>query len=76
MDKILEAIKEVARKNNIKIDFSNLNISLKKLNIDSLAAMNLIMEIEDKLKVTIQDEILLKIKTLDDLIDVFKKASK
>ncbi len=71
--KIEDSIKKVANKNNIKIDFSNPDKDLRSLNIDSLAAMNLIMQIEEELGVTVEDEKLIKIKTLKDLIDAFNK---
>lgn len=74
MVKVIDIIKEVAKKNNIKIDFSNVDAPLKKLNIDSLASMNLIMEIEEKLGVTLDDSLLLEIKTLKDLIQAFENA--
>lgn len=72
-DNILKAIKEVAKAEKINLDFSKLNTTLKDLRIDSLAAMNLIMKIEEKLGVTLSDDILLSIKTLEDLINAFEK---
>ncbi len=73
MSKVIETIKQVAREENININFSNPQTSLKDLKIDSLAAMNLIMKIEEKLQVTLADEKLLEIKTLDDLIHAFEE---
>lgn len=72
-NKILQAIKEVAKEEKMNIDFSKLNVTLKDLKIDSLAAMNLIMKIEEKLGTTLSDETLLQIKTLEDLIHAFEK---
>lgn len=72
-NKIIEVIKEVCKEENIGIDFSNLNTTLKDLKIDSLAAMNLIIKIEDKLGVMLDDEKLMQIKTLADLINVFNE---
>ncbi len=72
-DKIISIIKEVGKSQDLLLDFSNESITLKDLNIDSLAAMNLIMEIEEKLSVTLDDEILINIKTLGQLIDSFEK---
>ncbi len=71
MTKIESVIVEVAKSNNIKIDISNKSIELKKLGIDSLAAMNLIMQIEEKMSKTLDDSVLINIKTLDDLIKAF-----
>ena len=71
--KVIDGIKEIAKAQNLSIDFSNTSTTLKDLNIDSLAAMNLIMELEEKLNVTLDDEILLSIKTLGELIISFEK---
>ncbi len=73
MSKVTDTIKEVAKAENINIDFSNPDTNLKDLKVDSLAAMNLIMKIEDKLGVTLEDEKLLNIKTLNDLIKAFQE---
>lgn len=70
---IQQAIKKVAQANGINIDFSDLQKDLRSLNIDSLAAMNLIMQIEQELNVTVDDEKLITIKTLNDLIEAFSK---
>ncbi len=74
--KVVNVIKTIATKNKIKIDFDNLQKDLKSLKIDSLAAMNLIMQIEEELKVTLDDEKLISIKTLEDLIKAFEEKIK
>lgn len=73
MDKkdIALCIQKVALDNKIKLDINNLNIGLKEIGIDSLAMMNLIFKIEAQLKVQLPDEILVKIKNLDQLISAF-----
>ncbi len=73
LNKIEQAIKEVCGDEKINIDFSHPDATLKSLKIDSLAAMNIIMKIEDKLAVRLDDEKLLSIKTLGDLIEAFNK---
>lgn len=72
MKNIEQIILEVADANNIKLDLKNKLVELKMLNIDSLAAMNLIIQIEDKTGKVLEDEKLMKIKTLDDLIKAFE----
>ncbi len=72
-NKVVDAIKKVAQNNGIKIDFSDMQRDLKSLNVDSLAAMNLIMQIEEELGVTLDDEKLITIKTLNDLVEAFSK---
>ncbi|MGL4950285.1 MAG: acyl carrier protein [Mycoplasma sp.] len=71
MSNVEKIIIEVAKNNNIKFDLSKKDTSLKHLNIDSLAAMNLIIQIEEKTNKTLDDNTLLSIKTLDDLIKAF-----
>ncbi len=68
---IIEVIKNIAKENNIKLDVNNLNIGLKEIGVDSLAMMNLIFKIESQLKVQLPDEVLVKIKNLDQLISAF-----
>lgn len=68
---IIEVIKNVAKENNIKLDVNNLSIGLKEIGVDSLAMMNLIFKIESQLKVQLPDEVLVKIKNLDQLISAF-----
>lgn len=70
-NKILAIIKKVSKENNINIDINNTHITLKEAKIDSLAAMNLIIKIEEELNVCLDDETLIKIKTLDDLVNSF-----
>lgn len=73
MTKIEKIIDEVAKENNIKLNFSDLNVDLKSIGIDSLAAMNLIIQVEEKLGVSLDDEVLINIKTLSQLIDAFNQ---
>lgn len=70
------AIKKVAEKNKIKIDFENPDLTLKDLNVDSLALLNLIFNIENELNVRLKDDELVKIKNLKELISAFEKALK
>ncbi len=73
MSKVESIIAEVAKNNNIKIDMSKKDADMKSFGIDSLAAMNLIMQVEEKIGFQLDDEKLMKIKTLSDLIKAFSK---
>ncbi len=74
MDKndIILTINKIAKENKINLDTSNLNITLKDVGIDSLALMNLIFKLESELKVQLPDEILVKIKNLNELVVAFE----
>ncbi|MGL4947786.1 MAG: phosphopantetheine-binding protein [Mycoplasma sp.] len=71
MSNVEKIIIEVAKENNIKFDITKKDVELKHLKIDSLAAMNLIIQIEERLSKTLEDDVLISIKTLDDLIKAF-----
>ena len=69
---IIETILNVAKENNIKLDINNLNVGLKEIGIDSLSMMNLIFKIESKIGTQLDDHVLVKIKTLGELINAFE----
>ena len=68
---IILVIQKVAKENKINLDINNLNIGLKEVGIDSLAMMNLTFKIESELKVQLPDDVLVKIKNLNELISAF-----
>ncbi|GAA5414672.1 acyl carrier protein [Ureaplasma ceti] len=72
--KVLDAIVATARENNIKINPNNRQATLKDIGLDSLAMMDLIFKVEEKLNVRLDDEVLLKIKNLEDLINAFQNC--
>ena len=69
--KVIDTILQVAKDNNIKLDPNNLNVTLKDIGVDSLAMMDLIFKVEEQLGVQLPDEVLVKIKNLNDLINAF-----
>lgn len=71
---VIETIKSVAKENNLKINFNKLDTTLKDIGIDSLALLNLIFKIENKLNIQIENDKLIKIKNLDDLLNTFNDA--
>ncbi|MBQ0045361.1 MAG: acyl carrier protein [Mycoplasma sp.] len=73
-DKILSVIKEVAAKQkiNIKLDAQTLAIDFKKLGIDSINVLGIIVAIEDKVGFRLDDAELMKIKNINQLIAAFE----
>lgn len=76
-NKILQIIKSTAQKNNIKItiDESMLDKQFNTIGVDSLAIMSIIIQIETALNKQLPDEELLKIKTINQLIQAFEKIN-
>ncbi len=70
---VLGQIEKIAKQNGITFKKTNLNLTLKDLGIDSLEMMGLIVNIEDSLGVTLDDETLNQLKTLNDLVNAFEK---
>lgn len=77
-DKILSVIKEVATKQkiNIKLDEQSLSVDFKKMGIDSINVLGIIVAIEDKVGFRLPDEELSKIKTINQLIAAFEAKQK
>lgn len=77
IDQITNHINKILSKKNLsfKITQKNLNSNLKDAGIDSLEMMELIVEIEDELKIQIPDNELLELKTIQDLLNLIKKTS-
>ncbi len=73
MNDIKKIIQQVANENSVKLDLNNPNLTLKETGIDSLALLNLIFKVENKLGVRLEDSELVKIKNLQDLINAFSK---
>ena len=69
--KVIDVIESIAKKNNLKIDFNNYDLTLKESGIDSLALLNLIFKVENELNIRIPDEKLIEIKKLGDLLEIF-----
>ena len=72
---VIEKIKELCKNHNVNIviDDQNKNKQFKDLGIDSLLVLTFIVEIEKELGKKLPDEILLKISTINELIEEFKK---
>ncbi|MCV3753912.1 acyl carrier protein [Ureaplasma zalophigenitalium] len=71
---VRQTISKIAQQKKINLNqLVNEEANLKTLGIDSLAAMDLIVDIEDALNVRLSDEELVSIQTLGDLIKTFEK---
>ncbi|MDR2846859.1 MAG: acyl carrier protein [Mycoplasmataceae bacterium] len=75
-NEIFNILKDIAKKNNISINNTHLNVELKKIGVDSLQGINLIIQVEEKCHVTIPDDDLVKIKTPADIINIIIKLQK
>ena len=67
---VLEKIKEVvAKKFKVQLEKVSVTTRLREdLNVDSLDAVELIMELEDTFKVKISDDEAQKLKTIGDIV--------
>ena len=76
--KILDAIKDVAKEQNVDIDITskNMDVPLKQIGIDSITAVSMVVGIEQKLGVRVADSDLAKITTLGLLVEYFEKLVK
>ncbi len=72
---VIEKIKILCKKHNVvlTIDENTKNEQFKNLGIDSLLVLTFIIEIEKELGKKLPDEILMKINTINELIDEFSK---
>ncbi|MDR1991805.1 MAG: acyl carrier protein [Mycoplasmataceae bacterium] len=76
--KIIEVIREAAAKVDVQLSLepNTFNSTLKSLNVDSLNAMSIIINVEKMLNVRLPDNDLANLKTLGDLINSFENALK
>lgn len=77
-DRILNIIKDVANKQkiNIRLDEQSLSIDFKKLGVDSINVLSIIVAIEDQVGFRLDDAELMKIKTINQLITAFEAKQK
>ena len=77
MEIINEVNKILKEKNiNIVLTNSNINKTFKEIGLDSLASMTIIVELEEKLGISISDEKLMAMKTPKDLIESVTSSMK
>jgi acyl carrier protein len=75
-EEIINEIKQIAAKKNIKVSDNLFSKQLKEIGIDSLSAMSLIIEVEDAFNIAIPDDKLTSIKTLNELVGLVSELKK
>ncbi|QZX49335.1 phosphopantetheine-binding protein [Mycoplasma sp. E35C] len=72
---ILSVINSIAKKKKmaVTINESNINKNYKELGIDSLDLFDIIVSLEAEFKIEFSDEKLMKIKTINDLVQYIKE---
>jgi acyl carrier protein len=70
---IINKIKNIATKRNVKFDEKDLNKKLNQIGIDSLTSISLIIDVEEQFNITIPDELFPKITTINELINVINE---
>lgn len=74
----IDKINTILAKNkfNVKLNKSNLNQNMKQLGIDSITVMSVIVQIEEELGITLDNDKLINLKTVQDLIDAIDSINK
>jgi acyl carrier protein len=72
---IKDAMAEVAPGSAAEFDAIDLNAKIRDLGIDSVAAMEMVGFVEERLETTFPDEDLAKLNTVADLGNLIRKAS-
>lgn len=77
-NKIIKVIEDFIKqqKLNIRLNKESFLIEFKKMGIDSISVLGLIVSIEKKLNIRLDDSELSKIKTINQLILAFEKKCK
>ncbi len=75
---IMNEVNKILKEKNINIVLTNSNINktFKEIGLDSLASMTIIVELEEKLGISISDEKLMAMKTPKDLIESVASSMK
>jgi acyl carrier protein len=78
MNESLEKITKILQENNLNLDISTIkpDSKLSDLGVDSLGLVQMIFEIEESLGITLSDKDLENLKTVDDIMNLFKKNQK
>lgn len=74
----IDKINTILAKNkiNVKLNKSHLDQNMKQLGIDSITVMSIIVQIEDELGITLDNDKLVNLKTVQDLIDAIDSIDK
>lgn len=66
---IINSLKKIAKDKKINLSEKLFNANLKEIGIDSLVSIDLIVKIEEEFKIVLPDDILMNIKTPNDIIN-------
>ena len=67
---IKEALHEISPARAKEFDVTNLDLKIRDIGIDSVAAMEMVGVVEEKLEVTFPDEDLAQLRRFSDLVDL------
>lgn len=72
---IVNHLKEIVKEKHLRIDIneSDLNKPFKDLGLDSLDVFDVIVNLEKRLNIQLPDETLMKLKSINDLIEEVNK---
>ncbi|RXY97214.1 acyl carrier protein [Malacoplasma penetrans] len=78
IEQITTEVNKVLEKNHssLKINNKNINSNLKDLGLNSLDMLEMIVQIEEQLKISLPDEKLIEIKTPSDLLNLIQSTIK
>lgn len=71
-----DVLKLIKSKLNIELNDKKMDVNFKEFGIDSLEIMELVLEIESKFDITLPDDKLLQLKTVNDLIKLIEQTKK
>lgn len=71
-----DVLKLIKSKLNIELNDKKMDENFKEFGIDSLEIMELVLEIESKFDITLPDDKLLQLKTVNDLIKLIEQTKK
>lgn len=76
--KTIDRINKILLKNNInsKLNETNIKKNIKELGVDSIVIMSIIVEIEEELNITLDDNKLMNLQTIQDLINLIDSTKK
>lgn len=75
---VLEQLKSIIKEKQLKVEINEetINKEFKDLGLDSLDVFDVIVTLEKKLNVHLSDEIMMSLKTVNDLILAIEKLIK
>lgn len=71
---VLEQLKKIVKEKQLKIEINDeiLNVDFKELGLDSLDRFSVIVSLEEHFNVQLSDDVMMSLKTINDLIKAFE----